>query len=720
MVGRTSRLTATLTACAVCWLLRTATAEATWRFTDVTTEAGVAYEHGYLPGAAVGEPAEVAGGVAAGDYDGDGWTDLYVVHGESGHNLLFRNRGDGTFEERSQFAGVALSPRRGSGPLFADLDGDGWLDLFVGGVDGVPISVFRNQRNGTFADMTEISGILTESARYTYGATAADWDRDGDLDLFLAHWQSSFYTIPFVSSQHLWRNDGGVFTDITFDAGLIPADGEDAMESFAARFADIDNDGWPDMLVAADFGTSKVFRNLSGNGFADVTDRSVITDGNGMGNAVGDYDGDGDFDWFVSSIWDPNGVAEGNWDVSGNRLYRNRGDGSFEDATDAAGVRVGYWGWASTFQDFNNDGHLDLFHVNGYGDVSIPETAEFLADPARLFVGNGDGTFIERSAEMGVADTGEGRGTVAFDYDRDGDLDIFIANNGGPSRLFRNDGLVPQSVTVRLRQAGANFEAIGARVDAYVNGRLQRRLVEGGSNYLSQDPAEVHFGLGDATHIDRLEVLWPDGETSSVGPIIAGSRITVRPRAAPPALCSAPAPENPCSPGGVTRADCLIETHLVGATRDRRTQLPSTTAACHEGDAACDLDPDVRNGECQFAVTVCIDNRDPRRRACEVGATALTLDQPSAAASDPVDQFNRMQLETVLGQFDLPTIGAVPPVFSNGQPDFCTTPATLRVPLRGDANRWRKGYRRIVLRATGRAGALDRDVIRLVCLPPAT
>lgn len=699
-------------------MLTATAAAAQWHFTDVTTDAGLAYEHGYLPDATVGEHAEVAGGVAAGDYDGDGWTDLYVIHGEAGRNLLFRNRGDGTFEDRAQSAGVALSPRRGSGPLFADLDGDGWLDLFVGGVDAVPISIFRNAGDGTFTDMTALSGIVPFEARDTYGATAADWDRDGDLDLFLAHWQSSFYTIPFVSSQHLWRNDSGVFSDVTFDAGLVPANGEDAMESFTAKFADIDADGWPDLLVAADFGTSKVFLNKGGSRFEDLTDRTVITDGNGMGAAIGDYDGDGDFDWFVSSIWDPNGVAEGNWDVSGNRLYRNRGDGTFEDATEAAGVRKGYWGWGSTFQDFDNDGHLDLFHVNGYGDVSIPETVEFIADPARLFVGNGDGTFTERSAELGVADTGEGRGIVAFDYDRDGDLDIFIANNGGPPRLFRNDGLLPnRSVTVRLRQRGANFEAIGARVDAFVKGRMQRRLVEGGSNYLSQDPAEIHFGIGDATHIDRLDILWPDGESSSVGPIVAGSRIEVRHTDPPPALCNTAAPTNPCSPGGITRCDCLVETRLQGAGIDRRTRMPSAMVICHEGDARCDTDPDPTNGECQFPVTICLDNRDPRRRPCEVGAAALTLDEPPADASDPTDALNRTQLLAALADFALPPIGNPSPVFSNGRPDLCSASTMLRVPLRSGPTGLRRSYRRIVLRVAARDGAVDRDVVRLVCLP---
>jgi hypothetical protein len=217
--------------------------------------------------------------------------------------------------------------------------------------------------------------------------------------------------------------------------------------------------------VTGDFRTSRIYRNNRNGTFTLANDFTVITDGNGMGGAIGDYDGDGDLDWFVSSIWDPNGVAEGNWDVTGNRLYRNRGDGTFEDATDAAGVRVGYWGWGSTFQDFDNDGNLDLFHVNGFGRADIPQTAEFVADPSVLFVSNGDGTFTERGAELGVADTDEGRGVVAFDYDGDGDLDLFVHNSEGPGRLYRNDeGNAGNWLDVVLHGRAPNTEGIGARV----------------------------------------------------------------------------------------------------------------------------------------------------------------------------------------------------------------------------------------------------------------
>ncbi len=503
-------------------------ADAAWRFTDVTAEAGLVYQHGYVATPGFREASEHAGGVAAGDYDRDGDTDLYVVRGDIGPNLLFRNRGDGTFEEVGAAAGVALAGVRSSGPLFADLDGDGWLDLFVGGVDGTAPSMFRNAGDGTFTDATAASGIVLPEGRDTFSATAADYDRDGDLDLFLTHWLTAFFTAA-ESSHHLWRNDGaGSFTDVTREAGLVSLGPSDTFNSFTANFADMDGDGWLDLLVTGDFFTSRIYRNDRAGRFVLATDFAVVTEGNAMGAAVGDYDNDGDLDWFVSSIWDPNGVAEGNWDTTGNRLYRNRGDGTLEDATDAAGVRVGWWGWGSTFQDFDNDGDLDLFHVNGFGRADIPQTAEFVADPSVLFVNDGSGVFTDRAAELGVADTDEGRGVAAFDYDGDGDLDLFVHNSEAPGRLYRNDGgNSGRWLAVALAGRSPNTEAIGARVRVTADGRTQVREVRAGSNYASQDPAEAHFGLGGARSV-TVEVRWPDGVRSVRDRVAPNQRLVLR------------------------------------------------------------------------------------------------------------------------------------------------------------------------------------------------
>ncbi len=492
---RTLRLT-----CAVFFLLLSgAQARAqTWTFTDVTTSAGLNYQHGYV-GGAITMPQIIGGGVAVGDYDDDGFDDLFLVRGDIGSNLLFRNLGNGSFEEVAALAGVASSGISCAGPVFADYDGDGWLDLFVGGVEGTGPQMFRNLGDGTFNDATSSCGI--DSSFDTFSAAFADHDRDGDLDVFLTHWSGFGGT-----ANHLWRNNGnGTFSAIDFQAGIVGFDLNDL--SFTPNFADINNDMWPDLLIASDKQASQVFLNDGDGTF--TCDQGVYTDENGMGGSVADYDNDGDLDWFVSSIWEADGVPDGGWGVSGNRMYRNLGNGTFEDATDAAGVRAGHWGWGSSFADLNNDGHLDLLHVNGWPHPT------FDTDPAVVFVANGDATFTERALELGLADTGQGRGVACFDYDRDGDLDVFIANNSQPPRLYRNDGGNEQNhLVVRLNGLAPNTQAIGARIYVTHGSTTQMRELACGSNFLSQNPVEAHFGMGQVLQADEVRIRWPGGYES--------------------------------------------------------------------------------------------------------------------------------------------------------------------------------------------------------------
>lgn len=481
-----------------------------WTFTEITKEAGFDYEHGFvvpLTDDQIDDGRRISGGVAAGDVDGDGWVDLYVERGDIGPNLLFRNRGDGTFEEVGAAAGVAVTGEIGSGPSFGDIDGDGWLDLFVGGIDGVAPRMFRNLGDGTFE---EVESLIT-SHNNTLSAAWADVDLDGDLDLGLAHWEHILFGCTAPCDGHLWRNDG--------PSGFTEADGESDLTgfendyTFTPNFADIDGDGWPDLLIAADWLSSRVFLNRGDGTFADVTDDEVITDENGMGAAVGDYDNDGDLDWFVTSIYSQPPVADGT--KSGNRLYRNAGDGTFEEVSEAAGVRIGYWGWGACFGDFDNDGHLDIFHVNGFR--TNPTSDVWLTDPSRLFLSNGDGTFTESSASVGLEDTGQGRGLTCFDFDRDGDLDLFVANNSQAPAFYRNDGGNARNfLNVRLRGDGGNRLAVGARVEVTAEGVTQMREVAAGSNFQSQQPLEVHFGLGDATEAE-VRVRWLSGTIHELG-----------------------------------------------------------------------------------------------------------------------------------------------------------------------------------------------------------
>ncbi|HMB68255.1 MAG TPA: FG-GAP-like repeat-containing protein [bacterium] len=482
-------------------------APATWSFTDVTTAAGVRFEHGYV-GGLTSNPRQMAAGVAAGDYDGDGWTDLFMVSGDLAANRLFRNLGDGTFQDVAAAAGVA-TVGLGCGPVFTDHDGDGHLDLFVGGIDSTPPSLFRNQGDGTFANVTGSSGLTPTHP--TFSASFGDYDGNGTLDLFASHWGVH----QTLSPQHLWRNEGdGTFEPVDAAAGLTDW-GPDILDwTFTGNFCDVDDDGDLDVLVVSDYNTSRVFRNDGGGAFANVSS-PVLTDQHGMGAAVGDYDNDGDLDWFVTSILN---TSAG---LTGNRLYRNDG-GSFADVTDAAGVRNGAWGWGASFADLDNDGHLDLIHVNGWYHPS------FQSDATRLFVSNGDGTFTESAAALGCADTGQGRGLACVDHDRDGDLDLMLANNSGENRFYRNDLAEGNHwLQVRLADAGPNTLGIGARILVSSGGVIRRRDVRCGSNFVSADPLVQHFGLGASTTVDAVRVDWPDGGVTMLEDVAVDQRLVI-------------------------------------------------------------------------------------------------------------------------------------------------------------------------------------------------
>jgi len=473
-----------------------------WQFSEVSLEAGFDYSHGYEvsnSGSAHDRRTNSAG-VAAGDYDLDGWVDLYVVRGTIGSNLLYRNLGNGSFEDVAESAGVNLTGQENSSATFADFDGDGWLDLIVTGMNGTQVTLFRNAGDGTFTDITDSSGITEMSL--SYGVSFADYDRDGDLDFWINHWLFA------AEGSYLWRNNGdGSFTNVTNEAG-IPLD---TTADFTTNFSDINNDGWLDLLVSGDYGSSQVFTSNQ-DGTFDLVTSPVITDENGMGGAVGDYDNDGDLDWFVTSIYDFRTNIEFPWGITGNRFYQNDGLGNFTDVTDETGTRIGYWGWGACFADFNNDGWLDLFHVNGYSGGGDSSIEPFLNDPSQLFISDQAGGFLERSIELGIIDTGQGRGIVCFDYDRDGDIDIFITNNRQPPALYRNDGGNNNNyLHIQLEGEDLNSEAVGARIYLTDNGITQMRELRAGSNYLSQNPVETYFGLGTQTSADEIRVVWPSG-----------------------------------------------------------------------------------------------------------------------------------------------------------------------------------------------------------------
>jgi hypothetical protein len=475
-----------------------ARAQDTWRFVDATATAGASVDHGFVFGF-FGEPDMMSGGAAAGDLDNDGDHDLVVSAGDLRAPRVLRNAGAGVFVDASSNSGL---PAMGAinGVVLVDLDDDGDLDLVFGGVSGQGVRAFANDGTARFVDTTATLG-LTDAAD-TYSAAAGDADGDGDLDLAFGHWARGE-----GRTGHLWRRIGNGYerADALLDA---TADWATLSYTFTPTFGDLDNDGRQDMVWAADFGTSRVALQRNGR-LVDATD-AAISDENGMGSALADYDNDGDLDWFVSSIWDADGVPEGNWGTTGNRLYRNRGDGRFDDVTSAAGVREGDWGWASCFADFDNDGDLDLAHVNG---MSANPAAQYHADRTRMFINNGAGTFVERGVSLGLNDTGQGRALVCFDADGDGDIDLFVQNNSQGSRLWRNDGgNASHWLTLRLRQPAPNVYAIGARITLRAGNQTQTREIQAGNNYLSANPSEAHFGLGEHATSVELTVRWPNGQ----------------------------------------------------------------------------------------------------------------------------------------------------------------------------------------------------------------
>ncbi len=498
---------------------------APWRFTEVGQAAGVAFEHHSSPASI----DQNIGGVAVADVDADGWLDVFAVGGDVGGDRFFRNRGDGTFADESLTSGLVLHGRRSAGPAFADIDGDGDVDAWIGGVDGSPPHLLANQGDGRFVDATTSSGLAMDVN--VVGAAFGDCDGDGDLDLALAHWGEFLDGRP--SLPHLWHNDGaGRFAAAPSTSGVedlgsghpeIPEARFDW--TFTPNFVDLDADGDADLSFVADYRSTRVFLNRGDCTYVDVT-TAVISDENGMGSTFGDYDGDGDLDWFVTSILDPDGKAQGHWGVTGNRLYRNEGGGAFTDATAAMGVVDGGWGWAACTADFDNDGYEDVFHVNGFGPVGDRFFAEFQDVPARLFLNQRGEGFVEEAARRGIDDRGSGRGVACADYDRDGDVDVFISNHDGPLRLYRNDG-GDRGKYLQVRVVDANGSpAIGARIEVVAGGRRQVREMRAGNNYVSQDPPLAHFGLGGERAVEELRVIYR-GRQQSLGPVDSNRLVTV-------------------------------------------------------------------------------------------------------------------------------------------------------------------------------------------------
>ncbi len=510
--------------------------DGTPHFTDVTATSGLQYRQ--APAHAPGEPSEwyavhglegdapyMSGGAAVADFDGDGWMDLYVTRLDK-FGLLFRNRGDGTFEDVTEAAGLNLAGFRGMGPVWADVDNDGDPDLYLTTLWGGRYWLFINE-GGVFTEEAEARGAAVESLNVHQGfsASAGDYDLDGWVDLHTCEWTFDLSSPTMPSHSRLLRNLGaggasmaGTFEDATTAAGVELWNALDVGMgdfAFASTFSDLDGDGWPDLYVASDFGSSRLFWNDGDGGFTEgAAAAGVGTAENAMGLTAGDYDGDGDLDLFVTSIQCTMQEVD-TIGCTGNRLYRNEGARTFTDQTDRAGVRNGRWGWGTSFFDYDNDGDLDLAMTNGVRFQGAAFSG-FGSDIARFWRNDGDGVMGDATADVGFLDTGDGKGLLTFDYDNDGDLDMFVVNHVAGGTLYRNDGGNQRaSLRIRLQGTTSNRDALGARVSVIVNegdDPLVREL-RGGSNYLSQNEPVLHFGLGErdegAGPVHEVRVDWP-------------------------------------------------------------------------------------------------------------------------------------------------------------------------------------------------------------------
>ena len=509
--------------------------------------------------------ADMTGGAAVGDFNRDGWQDIFLLGGGGAVDALYLNNGDGTFTNHAAAAGVALS-HRGLAAAVGDFDGDGWQDLFVTSLGestgdrrpgahrlyrnlGVPSAASGPVSGGVpvFEEVAAAYGVATTAAPRPDGMGAAfgDFDLDGDLDLFVTGYQ-------YHDGNMLFRNDGTRFTDVTV-AVLGPALAVDVLETwgFAPAWVDMDGDRFPELLIAGDYGTSRYFLNDGGRYFRDLTAASGTGAGAmGMGSAFGDFDGDGRFDWYLTSVYARTGTESVR---NGNQLYLNDGRHRFREASVAAGVNHGGWGWGAAAADLNHDGVLDLVATNGWTRANHQGDLEWLSEPTRLYLGRG----VPASAEAaGAADTpvplfdfvqeqvglrhrDQGRGLIAFDYDNDGDRDILIINLSGPVSLFRNDLAGPATNYLRVfldrgPSRSVAPDGIGALVSIRTGAAKQHRYIGGAGVYLGSGELSAHFGVGAAATIDELTVTWPDGSVSELQSVPANQTLTLR-HGAPPA-----------------------------------------------------------------------------------------------------------------------------------------------------------------------------------------
>jgi len=526
------------------------------RFVDVAASAGLTQSMVYGDPTKATYIIEImGGGCAFFDYDNDGWMDIFILGGRhleavppGASNRLYHNNRDGTFTDVTDKAGLR-DAGWANGICVGDYDNDGFEDLFLTYFG--QNRLYHNRGDGTFADVTEKSGLLDPQTRFNSGCTFLDYNRDGHLDLFVSNYvefdmahaprpslavlNCNYEGVPVncgpnglgAPAHSLYRNNGdGTFTDVSKESGISAMRGSYGLTAVAL---DADEDGWTDILVACDSTPSLLLMNNHDGTFREeglLRGVALGVDGQllgGMGVGVGDYNLDGHLDLVKTHFQDQS-----------TGLYRNNGKGEFEDVTAQAGLNPErrYISWGTGLVDLDNDGYPDILLVTG---TVYPELEKVYAKyPARspriVFRNQRDGSFVELGEEAGAAISARhsSRGCAFGDFDNDGDLDVLIMNVNEPPSLLRND--VPPGnhwLKIRLEGTKSNRSAIGARVLVRYGGKVQAQCVTSQTSYLSANDPRLHFGLGAAARAD-LEIRWPAGTAETYPDLAAGQLVTIR------------------------------------------------------------------------------------------------------------------------------------------------------------------------------------------------
>ncbi len=529
-------------------------------------------------------------GVSVADIDDDGFDDLYVCQPAGLPNRLYRNRGDGTFEDITEASGLGLLENTACA-IFADFNNTGRQDVIVVRANGPML--FLNQGGGKFRPKPDAFQFATPPQGTFTGAAAADYDRDGWLDIYFCLYvfyqgaDQYKYPVPYHDAQNgppnfmMRNNRDGTFRDVTAESGLNQ---NNTRYSFCCAWGDYNRDGWPDLSVANDFGRKNLYRNNGDGTFTDVAAAVGVQDfGAGMSVAWLDYDNDGAEDLYVGNMWTAAGDRIASQEMfkkdsseevralyrkhaMGNSLLHNGGD-AFQDRTAFAGVGMGRWSWSSDSFDFDHDGFPDLYIANGMVSGPLPQELNSFfwrqviaksPDQQQLssdyeqgwsainelihsdgtwsgyernvfYLNNRDGTFSDVSAVVGLDFVEDGRAFALADFDHDGRQEVFLKNRNAPQLRLLKNGIesLPPSIALHLRGTKSNRDAIGAAVTVETEVGRQTRMLQAGSGYLSQHSKQIFFGLGEAKGPIQASIRWPSGIVQNLNDLKPSHRVWV-------------------------------------------------------------------------------------------------------------------------------------------------------------------------------------------------